>query len=360
MKVDHVLVLHGDQGIYKSGFFSVLGGDFYDSSATNRLGDKDTKLIIHSCWIEEFAEYERLNKREQGEVKHWFTLQFDNFRKPYGRVTENHQRRCVFGASCNKHEFLVDETGDRRMWVVPVNVDRLPLGKIDLDLLAKERDGIWAAAVDAYLAGEKWWTDRAEEKEISQSNEQFRSYDEWTEIVRGWIEQRGCQEVVIREVLDQALLIAPGLQDRKVQMRVADILTRLGWIKVVKGKTRARIWVNKEETGDQPAERLITPVDHPVEPLQNGHSSETMRGGDQPPPEKTKSIPKDEPSDLNSLIDQELIRLGWDQDDEQAWHLVYHDFLSRSHLSPDQLARFHHQLTTMTPRKKLRGQKTIV
>lgn len=331
-KVDHVLVLFGNQGGYKSGFFDVLGGEFYDSSATNKLNDKDTKLIIHSCWIEEFAEYERLNKKEQGEVKHWFTLRFDNFRKPYLRETENHYRRCVFGATCNKHEFLVDETGDRRMWVIPVDLDALPGGKIDLELLAKERDGIWASAVDAYLAGEKWWNDREEEAEVSWSNEYFRSYDEWTEVIQGWIEGNDVQETTVRRILDEALQLPTALQDRKVQMRVADILTRLGWRKALKGGSRSRVWlapgnqgdsqggdlpplkvdrpVDREvdhpveplqnghsrksavESGDLPPQRSITPVDHPVEPLQNGDSSQSSREGDLPDLEKTKSSQK--------------------------------------------------------------------
>lgn len=49
-KVDTTLVLQGDQGIGKSSFFQILGGEFFDDSMGDGR-DKDDLLKLHKCWI---------------------------------------------------------------------------------------------------------------------------------------------------------------------------------------------------------------------------------------------------------------------------------------------------------------------
>jgi predicted P-loop ATPase len=59
----------------------------------------------------------------------------------------------------NKEEFLADETGNWRFWIIPVKK------RIDTKILRQERDAIWAAAVLAYRDGEECFPDYEEEEE---------------------------------------------------------------------------------------------------------------------------------------------------------------------------------------------------
>jgi predicted P-loop ATPase len=57
-----------------------------------------------------------------GQVKAFLSSQStDTFRVPYGKATEDFPRRCIIVGSTNRDSgFLVDDTGNRRFWVIPV------------------------------------------------------------------------------------------------------------------------------------------------------------------------------------------------------------------------------------------------
>jgi hypothetical protein len=59
-------------------------------------------------------------KRSTGALKNHITTRTDLCRVPYGRSYERLKRRSIMVASVNGDEFLKDQTGDRRFWVVDV------------------------------------------------------------------------------------------------------------------------------------------------------------------------------------------------------------------------------------------------
>ena len=142
------------------------------------MGDgrtKDDLIILHKSWIQEWGEIERVfGKRQAGEIKAFLTRKKDLFRPPYGRTAINFPRRGIVVGSVNDAQFLVDPTGNRRYWVVPIEEE-----KIDLAQLKQERDSIWSAAVAAYRNGETWWLSNEEEKLSTQNNQIFEIVDEW-------------------------------------------------------------------------------------------------------------------------------------------------------------------------------------
>ena len=240
-KHDTTLVLQGEQGVGKSSFFNVLGGEWFDDS----MGDgrsKDDLIILHKSWIQEWGEIERVfGKRQAGEIKAFLTRKKDLFRPPYGRTAINFPRRGIVVGSINDAQFLVDPTGNRRYWVVPIEED-----KIDLARLKQERDSIWSAAVAAYRKDEPWWLSSEEEKLSTENNKIFEIIDEWTSAIANYLEPR--QQVSITELLQQVFNYELGQIQRRDQMRVASVLTTLEWKKAGQkhhqGK-RQVVWILK-------------------------------------------------------------------------------------------------------------------
>ena len=119
-KHDTTLVLQGEQGAGKSSFFDVLGGEWFDDS----MGDgraKDDLIVLHKSWLQEWGEIERVfSKRQAGELKAFLARRTDTFRPPYGRTALEFPRHSIIVGSVNDCQFLVDSTGNRRYWVVPI------------------------------------------------------------------------------------------------------------------------------------------------------------------------------------------------------------------------------------------------
>lgn len=176
-------------------------------------------------------------------------------RPPYCRDTQDFPRASVIVATTNKDEFLSDETGNRRFWIIPVQK------RIDTKLLASERDAIWAAAVAAYKAGESWWLDYEEELNAETIAQEFQTTDPWLNAIVDYIKNR--EFVILSDILNQ-LQIDLGRQEKSHQMRVAGILKVLGWeknFKVIGGK-RCRVWM-QAQVPDPP---LDPPLDPPHPP----------------------------------------------------------------------------------------------
>jgi putative DNA primase/helicase len=144
-RVDHMLILEGEQGLKKSTTIEILGGEWYTDARLN-FADKDSLLIVQGRWIIEMAELEGMNKADTSETKKFLTQHVDLFRPPYGRKLVKYPRRCVFAGTVNLDAYLKDDSGNRRFWPVRVTA-------IDADALRRDVDQLWAEAVALYKAG---------------------------------------------------------------------------------------------------------------------------------------------------------------------------------------------------------------
>jgi len=183
-QMDYCLVLKGAQGLLKSTTLKALAGaDLFTSSHAEQ--DKDFLLNVHSCWVYELAELESITGiKKAGALKNLITTATDVFRPPYGRTSERVDRQSVFCGTVNKEQFLRDDTGNRRFWVVPVEGTE----KLDRDAITAARDAIWKAAVLAHEAGElPMLSDELEALSAAQ-NEQYNEQDAWSEMVRAWMD----------------------------------------------------------------------------------------------------------------------------------------------------------------------------
>ncbi|MEB3319678.1 MAG: VapE domain-containing protein [Cyanobium sp.] len=230
-KHDNACVLMGDQGARKSSFWAALGGPFF-SDALRDISSKDDLMVLHRSWIMEWAELDHItSKKHAGQVKAFLSQSTDLFRVPYGKATEDFRRRCIIVGSTNRDSgFLVDETGNRRFWVVPVTCT---LAKpIDVPNLLLERDAIWAAAVAAYRQGESNDLALEHQQAVEQENQSYLVTNPWQSAVEGYLARRvSIEPLTTEEILLQAIQKPLERQTRGDQMQVASILRDLGWIR---------------------------------------------------------------------------------------------------------------------------------
>ncbi|MEG4596022.1 virulence-associated E family protein [Microcoleus sp. F8_C2] len=238
-KLDTALILQGKQGFKKSTFFKILAGDYFDDSL-GAVSDKDERLKLHRSWFIEWSELESIFKRRDvSQTKAFLSSSIDAVRPPYCRDTQDFARASIIVATTNKDEFLSDETGNRRFWIIPVKK------RINTKLLRQERDAIWAAAVLAYKSGEQWWLDYEDEEKAETIAGEFQTSDPWMDTITNYTEYR--EWLLMGDLLNH-LQVDLSRQERSHQMRVASILKLLGWQKnfrTVAGK-RCRVWCKPE------------------------------------------------------------------------------------------------------------------
>lgn len=127
---DGVLVLQAPQGMGKTFFFKTISmkSDWFAEGMTLDLDNKDSVIQGTGKWIAELGELDSTLKREQSALKAFLTASKDTYRQPYANVAVNKPRRTSFCATVNPKEFLNDETGSRRYWVIQpqsIDVERL-------------------------------------------------------------------------------------------------------------------------------------------------------------------------------------------------------------------------------------------
>lgn len=221
-QVDTALILQGRQGIGKSSFFRVLGGSWFDDSM-GTLEGKDDVMTLHRCWIQEWGELDFLmGARHTSQIKQFLSRKIDRFRPPYGRQVKEFPRRAVICGTTNKQEFLQDETGNRRFWVIPVRDH-----PIDLEQLRQKRDAIWSAAVHAYRRGERWWLSAEESLQAEIRNQSWMQSDPWEPLIAEFLETNPESFVQVETLLGY-LKVEPEKRKKSDQQRVAKILQSLG------------------------------------------------------------------------------------------------------------------------------------
>jgi predicted P-loop ATPase len=237
-KADHMVILEGPQGTYKSMACGVLGGEYFSDNLPDLSDAKDVSIHLRGKWLIEISEMHTFSRAEAEHLKAFLAQTHERFRPVYGRKDVIEPRQCVFVGTSNKDAYLKDETGGRRFWP-------LVCGTIDIESLRTDREQLLAEAVVAFLAGRPWWPSPAFEAEHIQP-EQERRYeiDEWSSIAAPYVGP--LMTVTTAQVAEGALGLKPDRLGLPEQRRIAAIMRRLGW--TLKHTKTGNVWIRPATT----------------------------------------------------------------------------------------------------------------
>lgn len=248
-KVDTALVLEGVQGLGKTSFVEVLGGQFYADLAIDP-NDKDSMQNLRGFAVVELGELDGLTRNEISSTKRFLSKKVDVFRPSFGRLYQKVPRRCVFVGTSNEASYLRDPTGARRFWPVKCT-------KIDLEAWRRDRDQVLAEAREAYFAGEKWHL--VDELAIAQQREETEnrfSADPWEERLAAWVDSGSGADslagggISYDQLLTIPLCLEPSQQTQHNKARVSSCMKRLGFeyklVRIQSSASPVRRWVRAD------------------------------------------------------------------------------------------------------------------
>ncbi len=159
------IVFSGAQGIQKTRWFDrLVPAKLADYSFTGTINpeSKDAKISLSECILINLDEMESMRKSDIGSLKSIMTLSKIRERRPYGSFSENMIRHASFVGSINATDFLDDPSGSRRFLTFEVkSFDFAAIPDIDMAM---------AQALSLYKAGERWWFEDHEIKQINERN----------------------------------------------------------------------------------------------------------------------------------------------------------------------------------------------
>lgn len=239
-QADATLVLEGEQNLGKSSLLRALFGEDWFTDHLPDMASKDAMLQLRGVWCIEIAELATLARTDAARIKQFLTSRSDRYREPYGRVTSDTPRSCVFAGTVNPGAggYLKDETGGRRFWPIEVTHN------VNVEAITRLRDQLWAEAVARFKAGETWHLDT--DALVAAATEiQAGRYvgDPWQEAIEIFVSTR--DEVTLTEILRDALdLLSVGKLSQADQNRVSRCLSHMKWERFQKRLPGgARTWV---------------------------------------------------------------------------------------------------------------------
>lgn len=215
------LILQGDQYIGKSRWVrSLAPRGWIATGKTVDPANKDHLLEALAYWICELGEIDAtFRKADVARLKAFVTKDVDEIRRPYARAVSRLPRRTVFYGSVNSRRFLVDETGNRRWWTIPVSAVNAE-HSIDMQQ-------VWAEVATFYESGEHWWLSRDENERLAETNAEHESVDPLEELVRGKWDWSSDARPLPMTATDALRAIGYERTGRRESTRMAEILREM-------------------------------------------------------------------------------------------------------------------------------------
>jgi Virulence-associated protein E/Toprim domain len=239
-QADYMLILEGSQGIQKSSACRALAGEWFSDNMPENVASKDAALHMSGKWLVEISELHAFSKSETSALKAFLTRREDIYRPHFGRKEEYRPRQNLFVGTTNKQTYLQDPTGGRRFWPVRTT-------EIDVELLALQRDQLFAEAVVRYRRGEQWWPDlQFEADHIKPEQETRFDEDAWEEPIAEHLSRLSStnNKVTVFGLAKAALNFETARVGTADRNRITAILEHLGWERAPRGDAKgSRLWV---------------------------------------------------------------------------------------------------------------------
>ena len=152
-KADCALILEGPQGAGKSSALRTLAGPAWFFDGLRDFASKDASSGLRGKWIIELPELAAMRRTDVELVKAFLSRSEERYRPPTAAT------RCSSRAAASSP---APPTAATTSPTTPATAGsgRSPVGTIDLDALARDRDQLWAEAVHAFRGGAPWWLSR--------------------------------------------------------------------------------------------------------------------------------------------------------------------------------------------------------
>ena len=233
-KFDYMVILEGAQGVGKSTLARLLGWEYFADTGLV-LGDKDSYQNLQGVLVYEWGELDSLTKSEVTKVKQFISSQKDRFRASFDRRPKDYPRQVVFIGTTNEDRYLVDQTGNRRMW--PVRCTR----QIDVAWFAQHREQLLAEALALLDAGQRFHPTLKEQRQLFDPQQKHRQVENAIEsAIRRYLYDEnqkpsgnGINGWLVTEVTVSDLLTSIGISvDRQTNVIVRQAtaaLRQVGW-----------------------------------------------------------------------------------------------------------------------------------
>ena len=260
VKADMAPVLVGLQAAGKTTAVEALCPfDDADESAFVEINltkkDEDIARSLRGKLVGEIAELRGLHSRDAESIKAWVSRRTEEWTPKYEEFGTRFARRLLLVGTGNVDGILDDMTGERR-WL-PMRV-----GTVNVAGIRREREQLWAEGAHRFRKlGEVQW--QAAYDLAPAEHVKFKMTDIWDDAVGDWLARdsldgdvgvpRGAGVVRVSEILLSALRIESGRQSKADEMRIAKILTRLGYERPdhatwdPRAKKQVRGWVKRAE-----------------------------------------------------------------------------------------------------------------
>ena len=180
--VNHeILTFIGEQGTYKSSFmFNILPPllrDYYATKNNWYMLTKDDYIMLAENIIISLEEIDSMATKEVNQLKAFTTEPHVKQRPAYGRHIVLRPRVASLCATGNNLTFLSDQTGNRR-WL-PFHISH-----IDNPWTAHiPYEGMYAQALALVNAGERYWLDDKQIRELNERNKAYMTPDPAREMI---------------------------------------------------------------------------------------------------------------------------------------------------------------------------------
>lgn len=249
IEIHSVTVLHGRQGVGKTRFWKELSNkDWFCDSIDFETNSRDELLKLRSSWFVELGELASIfGKKKIEDMRKFIERGTDKYREPYAVDSKEYKRRSILVGTVNEDDFLNDKEGDRRYWVIPLNVK-----SVDFKLLKEVKDMLWAVAYHYWKQAESTENPAdilhlSEEEAIfrEEINSEFRSESPYKENIIPVITEK-YESITVSQIWEDILKMSFKLPNKKDEMEITAILKQEGWIKkrITYQGYKYTVWIN--------------------------------------------------------------------------------------------------------------------